>query len=347
MSKLINETDLRAKIKQRHNRYHDEKSFMSRQLLEQDQTAPDAKQRFEETLRVVLATCYPALFTLTNGALRMNSEMSYSSVQAISEALGVNPDDDIMIDRDNFDPVKLNDLYEADKNPLWLVLKHALPVNPERNHSPESKVETCIKLAMAFRDGCATQVEQMGNRVGRDLGLKTDEEAGKIRTPDESKAVQGAYYMAMDALRIAENYPQCTGQVRNTFLALEEQPSRLRGVFSVLGSHESLAHWLNKGHPEFQSELAALTVERHESQSLSPSRVTADTASGSAIQRAQIKVEEEARNLYDKATARHAERFAELEKNLDKAREQTDVFKKKVPKEDETVFGRIFGGKKK
>ena len=353
---------LQDEIQARRQERGDERSFMLRRLLDRDQTKtnPTAIKAFEEDLTVILGACYPDLFMVEDGALHINPNVSHAKVQAIAGALGVPQDGSVLIHADSFNPCKLNELYETDKNPLWLVLKHAVPVSQD-NHSPESKIDTCIKLATAFQRGCATQAGQVANFALTKVGFNSIKawESGVISTPDEEKAVKGAYEMFCDACNIAKAHPHCVQQVQGAFFPQEEKkaqalPSALQKARKIFQDHDvlkvqdafrvhgSLGDWIKKGYPDFEAKLKVPVAEVAEAEAVKKSPTT--------VAELQDKVQGVKKTVGEalEAEARSdAKQYKATGAELEKARKQAEVFKKKPAKEEGNVFSRMFGGSKK
>ena len=94
----------------------------------------------------ILTTTFPEIFKLNkDGNITVSSK---NDKLLISQALGINQDG--VIDPNQFNSTKLIELYDKDKNPLWLVLASRQPI--DENFTRVNKVAIYGKLITAYQN---------------------------------------------------------------------------------------------------------------------------------------------------------------------------------------------------
>lgn len=233
-------------------RWGDARDFLLRKHF-LSESAKDVKDEiYAIKLQTILIDHYSDYFFEENGRLRIQSSVSPDLKSTILSAFGVSENEykegRFPIQRIRFDFIILNALYQQDPQPIWLVLKDAIPVGApsqstidkskstilnrmtganKRTFTAMEKIENYIQLATAFKMGGSTLFgRRVGEAVNRIAGFfqsrPTHKEADRwIKTPGPDKAIQGVYLMGKNALAIAmahsKSEPDCMALVQAHF----------------------------------------------------------------------------------------------------------------------------------
>ncbi|WP_244940862.1 hypothetical protein [Legionella sainthelensi] len=172
-------------------------AFFLREILNLNLNAPNTNtgearvKDFSAYLEAVLVQCYPDTFALNSKEeLIIKGGVDNDRTKNIHKAVGSGLDEEssqIKLDPAQFDAKTLDELYKADKNALWLVLKSVKPI--DENFTAQDKVQAYIELAQAYK-------------------------AQKIGATDK---YLGAYNMAQAAIEIAQKHPECQKLVHDAF----------------------------------------------------------------------------------------------------------------------------------
>lgn len=161
---------------------------------------------FAEYLKTALAKTYPQIFNLNiQGGIDVTLPSNNSNYANIHKALGYDLQKlsltgaaTLAIDPAKFDAQTLDNLYQKDPNPLWLVLKSTKPISS--NFTAEQKIQAYVELAHAFKD----------KKIGA---------TGKYLA---------AYNLAQAALAVAQEHPE-----QNTKFTAEFGPESTLGKWII------------------------------------------------------------------------------------------------------------------
>ncbi len=214
---------------------NDGRDFLLRnRLLNFNFDEPLAAERFDLILKTILITAYPEIFVEESGLFHLNQSLSDYQKALILRAFGVpqkKSQTNFTLDCKKFDYTAFEELFTQDKNPLWLVMKHLIPIGTTSTHisgrgeniyTPDEKIKTYIQLAEAFKAGASTKaVQTLKNAFSSfsaRLGGQPLSYDGVIKTPGTDKAIRGVFEMAEKAIKIAKAHPECIRQVQAAFL---------------------------------------------------------------------------------------------------------------------------------
>lgn len=214
---------------------NDGRDFLLRsRLLNFNFDEPMARERFDLTLKTILITAYPEIFIEDAGIFQLNPSVPDYQNALLHRAFGIpvkKTPTNFTLNWNKFDYTAFEELFTQDTNPLWLVMKHLIPIGTTTPHisgrgesayTPDEKIKTYIQLAEAFKAGSATKTVQTITNIfssfSSRLGLKPISYDGIIKTPGVDKAIKGVLEMAENAIKIAKLYPECFPQVQAAFM---------------------------------------------------------------------------------------------------------------------------------
>lgn len=201
-SEVGNRDSAKVAAKQMHGiATEDLQVFVLRKILDINFNSPLQPKLKESTevdfpdgyLKAMLVKAYPDMFYLDakQDLMVKNVRDQFDRFTNVQTALGINtniPGAKFTFDPQNFDVIKLNELYAADKNPLWVVLKSTKPVVDD-HFSALQKVEAYIELAKLLEEKAIGK----GHRY------------------------QGALNLAKAAFAIAKQHPETISMVNGAF----------------------------------------------------------------------------------------------------------------------------------
>lgn len=284
MSQDNNEQRLQEELKKdaqnrTESRYLDEKDYILRKYLLNPKKEEDNKSRYMVHLKTILVAYYPDMFLIENDKLKINSAITNEKKNHILAAFGITEKDYNKnglsnIDWKKFDFVKLDILYQEDTNPLWLILKEAIPLatksqtttagnnnsifsmsNNKVIYTAEEKIKNYVMLAEEFKKGSATYANQLVQKTTKyitNLFLQNKNSNQNthigIRTPGPDKAIINVFEMGLKAYDIISRHSNCDrSEFNKNFIPTQDWSNKdvkeIATVLALESNNTNLADW--------------------------------------------------------------------------------------------------------